>query len=107
VKPNSWVFITDWLSRILPHSLGSNGAYYSIDFPLASDTFAFGINDTDEIVGYYQAGSDTHGLVYSDGFNQVDVPGGLGTILYGINNKGEVVGEVEDVLQQSHGIIGQ
>jgi probable HAF family extracellular repeat protein len=48
-----------------------------INFPLATSTSAFGINDTGEIAGFYSdAAGNTHGFIFAGGsFNIVDVAG--------------------------------
>src|SRR5215471_5431262 len=64
-----------------------------IDVPAVRGLYLSGINNADEIVGYYQ--DDTfayHGLFYSGGsFTTIDVPGGV-TLALGINNAGQIVG---------------
>ena len=82
--------------------------------PLATGgTFAQGINDSGEIVGYYIDAQGTHGFTYNNGTfstlasNVVTAQGindagqivGLssgGANLYGINNVGQVVGQFTD-----------
>jgi uncharacterized membrane protein len=87
--------------------LVSRGAFRTIDFPGASNTFGLGINSTGEIVGgcVDSAGLNLHGFLMSNGkFNSFDFPGsntdisdcgGLGGgVPYtdGINNEGAIVG---------------
>ena len=80
-----------------------------INFPLATSTTAFGINDTGEIAGFYtDAASNSHGFVYAGGaFSTVDVAGARGTQLTRIKNGGAVTGVCTDALNEQHGLIGQ
>ena len=77
--------------------LYSGGSYSSISDPLAGSqgTFAEGINDQGQIVGYYYDSSNVeHGFIDSGGtYTTVDRPGASGTALYGINNAGVIVGQ--------------
>jgi probable HAF family extracellular repeat protein len=80
-----------------------------INFPLATSTTAFGINETGEIAGYYtDAAGNTHGFVYAGAaFSTVDVAGARGTQLTRIKNGGAVTGVCTDALTGQHGLIGQ
>lgn len=74
-----------------------------IDFPGASSTYAYGVNDAGDIVGDIGA----HGFVYTGGsFTQIDVslPGATGTTAYGINNDGAIVG-IFAANHQTHGFL--
>jgi probable HAF family extracellular repeat protein len=57
-------------------------------------TQAFGVNDTDQIVGSYHNGSGAHGFLLSGGtYTTLDDPLATnGTIAYGINDAGQIVG---------------
>lgn len=70
------------------------GSLSSIDFPGALLTVANGINDTGEIVGFYEDSSGNyHGFLDVAGsFSSIDFPGASSTMAYGINNTGQVVG---------------
>ena len=80
-----------------------------INFPLATSTIAFGINDTGEIAGFYSdAIGNSHGFIYASGaFSTVDVAGSRATQLTRIKNGGAVTGICYDVLDEAHGITGQ
>jgi probable HAF family extracellular repeat protein len=80
-----------------------------INFPLATGTTAFGINDTGEITGYYtDAAGSTHGFVYAGGaFSTVDVAGARDTQLTRIKNEGAVTGVYTDALTGQYGLIGR
>jgi probable HAF family extracellular repeat protein len=74
----------------------SGGTYITLDDPLGTDTFAKGINNAGQIVGYYSNASGTHGFVYSGGFyTTLDDPSATvnTTLAWGINDAGQVVGE--------------
>lgn len=89
----------------------TNGVYTTIDVPGAVDTFAQGINNDGDVVGYYEDASGVHGFIETGGvFTTLDVPGAnigasLGTFAEGINDEGEVVGYFDDSLGQTHGFI--
>src|SRR5689334_2573818 len=73
--------------------LDTGGSFIQIDVPGASRTFAFGINDAEQIVGFSDHGTGDHGFVYSGGsFTQIDVPGASYTHASGINDVGQIVG---------------
>jgi probable HAF family extracellular repeat protein len=82
---------------------------HPIAFPLATDTTAFGINDTGEIAGVYTDAAGTlHGFIYAGGaFSTVDVAGARGTQLTRIKNDGLITGVSIDALNGQHGLIGQ
>ena len=65
-----------------------------INFPLATSTTAFGINDTGEIAGFYtDAAGNTHGFIFTGGaFSTVDVAGARSTLLTRIKNDGSITG---------------
>ncbi len=66
--------------------------YFNVDYPLAiGDTFAQGINDTGQIVGWYGGG----GFLYSGGtYTTLNDPSvtGTHTFAYGINDASQIVG---------------
>jgi probable HAF family extracellular repeat protein len=68
-------------------------------------TYAYGINNLGEVVGYYTNNSNPNGFVYSNGtytsFN--DPLGSAGTWARGINDKQQVVGYYVDVNGKTHG----
>ena len=79
--------------------LFSNGAVTTLDFPGASDTVAFGINESGTVAGYWDivdSGLNViayHGFTWSGGqFTQVDFPGATDTGVLGINARGDLVG---------------
>jgi probable HAF family extracellular repeat protein len=77
-----------------------NGQLVSFQYPGGSDTQAFGVNDSDEIVGTYLNHSGVqHGFVLTDPlgptshWQTVDDPNGIGdTFINGLNDAGDLVG---------------
>src|SRR5262249_61213473 len=69
----------------------------TFDDPLAftGTTQALGVNDTDQIVGYYNDATGRHGYLLSGGnYTTLDDPLATGgTQAVGINNTGQIVGE--------------
>jgi probable HAF family extracellular repeat protein len=82
-------------------AVGVNGTF------AVGGTFAQGINDADQIVGYYvDSNLITHGFVYNQPtgtFTTIDVPNATNTYLYGINDAGEMVGAYVDSTGHTHG----
>ena len=77
----------------------SNGVVTTLDFPAASDTYAFGINESGTVVGYWDvldAGGNVlayHGFIWENGgFTEVNFPGSGDTAALGINARGDIVG---------------
>ena len=75
--------------------LFADGHFTTLDVPSNTLTVAWGINDQNQIVGWFQTaqGAAQHAFVYEDGyFTTIDVPGSRATESYGINNRGQLVG---------------
>jgi hypothetical protein len=70
------------------------GSFSTIDIPGAEETWAMGINNSGDIVGFYvDSASNYHGFLNVGGsFTTIDVPGALWTEVYGINDSGDIVG---------------
>ena len=83
--------------------------YSTLDDPSAAyGTYANGINDNGEVVGYFYDSNDVaHGFVESDGnYTQLDDPSAAyGTYANGINDNGEVVGYFYDSNYVAHGFL--
>jgi hypothetical protein len=78
-----------------PGHHGAPGHYLSIDYPGATSTYTWGINDDGDVVGFYDSASDgtTHGFLLHEGdFTTVDVPGAQWTSAVAINSRGEITG---------------
>src|SRR5262249_7580768 len=78
----------------------SKGVVTTLDFPAASDTYAFGINASGLVVGYWDIldaqGNPLalHGFTWKDGaFSEVNFRGSADTVVLGINAEGDYVGE--------------
>jgi uncharacterized membrane protein len=85
------------------------GSFSAIDFPGASSTEAFGINDAGLIVARYALGGQDpvlngHGFLLQKGtFTSFDFPGGVATTPLDINDAGQVVGFYHDTSGNDHG----
>jgi hypothetical protein len=99
-----------------------NGVYTTLDDPQGdftergttySSTLAYGINDSDDVVGYYETNA-VHGFIESGGiYTTIDDPNAGPSIgwpssgvteAYGINNKGAIVG-IFDNATGEHGFV--
>jgi probable HAF family extracellular repeat protein len=83
---------------VLLMALPAFATYTSIDYPGPYYTYATGLNDSGQIVGYYYSSNalnptEVHGFL-KDGqtYTPVDFPGATITYAYGINNAGQIVG---------------
>src|SRR5436190_773507 len=82
----------------------NGGTYTILDDPLATaGTFAYGINATGQVVGFYGNNSGSHGFLYSGGsYTTLDDPLGINALVstttraYGINDAGQIVGSYDD-----------
>jgi hypothetical protein len=90
----------------------ANGRLIKLNFPGATATQAFGVNNGDEVVGQYTVGSGnnaaTHGFVWAPGlgFQNVDDPDGVGaTTINGVNDHGDLVGFYTDSNGNTDGLI--
>ena len=78
----------------------SKGIVTTLDFPAASDTYAFGINQSGVVVGYWDIVDALgnvlaiHGFVWKNGaLTEVNFPGSADSVILGINAEGDYVGE--------------
>jgi len=79
--------------------LSKKGVVTTLDFPGASDTAAYGINESGTVVGQWDLLDSngnlliTYGFMWKKGsFTQIDFPGSGDTYLFGINARGDLVG---------------
>ena len=87
----------------------------TFQFPGGSGTQAFGINNSDQIVGSYtDGGGVAHGFVLSKPtgpksvWQSIDDPNGVGsTVVNGINNAGDLVGFYTDAAGNTDGMLAQ
>jgi len=87
-------------------------AYTGIDYPGALLTSAFGINNSGNIVGFYQdANHNSHGFFYNrvtSSFASIDYPNPVctsGTDARGINNRGDIIGACTDNANNFYGYL--
>ena len=89
------------------HSFLYRGSTYTaLDIPGARDgsaTFAFGLNNAGNVVGYYvNSQQDSYGFLYTGGtYTTLADPsayaGGISTHAFSINNAGQIVGDYQDL----------
>jgi probable HAF family extracellular repeat protein len=80
----------------------------TIDVPVAQMTWANGINNSGQVVGYYNdaVSGDYHGFLYDDGiYSLIDLPGASATVASGINDSGQIVGYGQFQNFQFHGFL--
>jgi uncharacterized membrane protein len=93
-----------------------NGQLVSFQYPGGSDTQAFGVNDSDEIVGTYMKAGVQHGFVLTDPLGptshwqtvddpQESAPGQ--TFINGLNDAGDLVGFYCASATQCNGFLAQ
>jgi hypothetical protein len=77
----------------LSNAYAASYTYTPLNYPGASETLAFGINDAGTIVGYYKASGVYHGFSLNSGtYTSLNYPGASYTTATGINNAGTIVG---------------
>jgi uncharacterized membrane protein len=83
--------------------------YETLDYPGSTSTYAYGINNSGQIVGSYNGTENltARGYVYSNGiYTPVDYPtAASGTTAYGINNAGQIVGMYYDSKSYHNGFL--
>ena len=92
--------------------LKAGGEFIDLSVPGASSTMALGVNDHDEVVGTYTAGSGSsaavHGFSWTldGGFQNIDDPHGMGTTtVNGVNDAGDLVGFYVDSAGNTDGML--
>jgi probable HAF family extracellular repeat protein len=110
------IAVTGLLAGLASVAFANTISFTNIDYPAATETAAFGINDSGQIVGTYNdapAGTcaptdavncGNLGFLYSAGtFTTLSDPlGAEGTLAYGINNSGKIVGSYFDSTGTDH-----
>jgi probable HAF family extracellular repeat protein len=79
--------------------------FSTLDVPGSSyaSTFAQGINDSGQIVGWYVDAGGRHGFLLDNGtYTTLDPSGSIRTEAYGINNAGKIVGSYTDAAVHWH-----
>jgi len=82
--------------------------FQTIDFPDATGTVAYGLNNCGDVVGlYFDTAGSQHGFLFSkkDGFKTIDVPSAVATQLTGINDSHDIVGGWLDNSGIVHGVL--
>jgi hypothetical protein len=81
-------------------------SFTPIDVPGAFWTEAYGINDSNNIVGWYHDATGAHGFLLAEGnFTPIDVPGASRTVAYGINDSNKIVGYYWDGMGGDNGFL--
>jgi probable HAF family extracellular repeat protein len=115
---------TMWVGVLLSAASFANAAttytFDQFDVPGSTQTTPFGINDTGQIVGFFNDSTGTHGFLFAprrdDGghdrhagnssFTTIDVPGAFTTEARGINTAGRIVGFfLEGLFGPEHGFL--
>jgi uncharacterized membrane protein len=83
------------------------GLFSIIDVPDSTSTFAFGINNAEDIVGVYvDAGGISHGYLSRGGrITMIQHPDAANTVPRGINSAGSIVGFFDDNAGRRHGFV--
>ena len=80
--------------------IDDNGTFTQLDYPGSDGTTAFGVNNTETVVGTYSTFGGNgviHGFLYQNGaYTDLNFPGANWTEATGINNSGVVVGYYQD-----------
>jgi probable HAF family extracellular repeat protein len=92
---------------LILHNNGTPNTSLSYAENVSVNTFANGINDADEVVGYFRDGGGLHGFLYNNGtYTALDDPAAQGTTeANGINNSGQIVGYYIDGNGLDHGFL--
>lgn len=98
------------IAGVIDNSAGflyAGGAFTPVVPPGADHAEAWGINDSDQVVGFFgNPDPKRHGFVFSAGsFITVDFPNADFTQALGINNLFQVVGNYQDVSGNQHGFL--
>jgi hypothetical protein len=90
--------------------VSSPGNFHWIVYPNAIFTFATGINDANQVVGYFEAlnlGPDQGFSVVDGKYSIIAFPGAYQTMAFGINNASQIVGYYQEGFDAaSHGFLG-
>ena len=88
----------------------SSGRFITLAYPGAAMTQAFGVNDSDEVVGTYTTGTGnaavTHGFTWHKGkYTSVNIKGASSTAINGVNDDGDLVGFYTDAKGNTDGLL--
>lgn len=100
------LFLDPLLMKFRGYTL-KDGTFSPFDFPGATATEAWDINEKGEIVGDYKdTQGNSHGfLLDGEGFFSIDYPGAIATIRGSINPEGNIVGAYTDKNNHVHGYL--
>ena len=92
---------------LAPAALAQLTNFEVIDYPGATATFVYSINDAGDIVGMYQTpDAKRHGFLLRAGrFTTIDYPGASGTWAHAVNAHGDVAGVYADSANMQHGYV--
>jgi hypothetical protein len=87
-----------------------SGKFLTLAFPGATMTQAFGVNDSDQVVGSYTTGTGNaavaHGFAWHAGkYTSLDIKGASSTTVNGINDVGDIVGFYTDAKGNTDGFL--
>ena len=87
-----------------------SGRFITLAYPGAAMTQAFGVNDSDEVVGSYTTGTGnaavTHGFTWKSGkYASVNISGASSTAINGVNDEGDLVGFFTDAKGNTDGLL--
>ncbi len=93
-------------SLAAPDVRAATYSFTTFDAPGATGTYAYSINASGQVTGYYSDGSrNSHGFVYGNGtLTTLDAPGATSTYARSINASGQVAGSYWDG-SHSHGFV--
>jgi uncharacterized membrane protein len=87
--------------------LFTRGQFYNVYVPGSTATNALGINDSGDVVGFYNNGPAVmHGFLMQQGtFTTIDFPGTTRTLVSDINDRGDILGAYVDTSNVGHGFL--
>jgi probable HAF family extracellular repeat protein len=92
----------------IPTHAADSFSFTTIDVPGAAATYAFGVNDAGQIVGFFrEASRKGHGFLRTatGAFTTIDVPGAATTSAMKINRAGQIAGTFADARGKFHGFL--
>jgi hypothetical protein len=83
-----------------------SGKCIIFNYPDASDTYARGINNKNQVSGFFTGSSGTFGFVRTGStYTEIDYPSSVSTLAFHLNDKGQIAGFYGDAAGVSHGFI--
>lgn len=94
IRTISLAFVFTIFLVSFPPEVSAEYSFTPIDVPGA---YAWGINDFNNVSGWYSDATGMHGFLYAGGgFSPINVPGAPYTMATGINNSNDIVGSHHD-----------